>query len=71
MNTLRLMILTFVLICGLTTAPAVNVPVFVLPADNAAIVIPFELVNRHIFLKIKVNNSDPLWFIFDTGGTGL
>ena len=29
--------------------------------------IPFELISRHIFVRIKVNNSDPLWFIFDTG----
>lgn len=69
MNTQRLMILILVLICGLTTAPTVSVPASVLPADNATTVIPFELVNRHIFLKIKVNNSDPLWFIFDTGDT--
>jgi len=29
--------------------------------------IPFELVNRHIVLQIKVNNSRPLSFVFDTG----
>ena len=64
------MFLTLILICGLTAAPAVSVPASVVrAADDAAIVIPFELVNRHIFLKIKVNNSDPLWFIFDTGDT--
>lgn len=29
--------------------------------------IPFELVNRHIVLQIKVDNSRPLSFVFDTG----
>ena len=29
--------------------------------------IPFELANRHIMLKVKVNNSRPLSFVLDTG----
>jgi hypothetical protein len=29
--------------------------------------IPFELGSRHIFLKIKINDSRPLSFVFDTG----
>jgi len=33
----------------------------------AAITIPFELVNRHIVLKVKVDNSRPLSFLLDTG----
>jgi Aspartyl protease/PDZ domain len=69
MNSRRLMLLSFVLICGLTTAPTASVPASVVPADNVATVIPFELINRHIFLKIKVNNSAPLSIIFDTGDT--
>ena len=36
-------------------------------ADSNPIVIPFELVTRHIMIKVRINNSDPLWFIFDTG----
>src|SRR4029453_1490088 len=35
--------------------------------DSAPLSIPFELVARHIVLKIQVNNSRPLSFIFDTG----
>jgi hypothetical protein len=31
------------------------------------VAIPFELVNRHIVLKVKVNNSPPLSFVLDTG----
>ena len=29
--------------------------------------IPFELVGNHIYLRGRVNNSEPLWFLFDTG----
>lgn len=31
------------------------------------VTIPFELVTRHIVLKVKINNSRPLSFVFDTG----
>lgn len=63
----RLLILIFVLICGVTTVPRASVPASATPAQNTATAIPFKLVHRHIFLNIKVNNSEPLWFIFDTG----
>ena len=38
-------------------------------AQKAAepVVIPFEMANRHILIKVSINNSAPLWFIFDTG----
>lgn len=29
--------------------------------------IPFDLVGRHIILKVKINNSQPLSFVLDTG----
>lgn len=29
--------------------------------------IAFELVGNHIYLRGRVNNSGPLWFLFDTG----
>lgn len=37
------------------------------PATTAPVSIPFELVTRHIVLKVKVNNSRPLSFVLDTG----
>ena len=58
--------LILVLICILWTAPAASVPASIARADNAATVIPFELVNRHIFLNIKVGNT-LLSVIVDTG----
>jgi hypothetical protein len=33
----------------------------------APVVIPFEFVTRHILIKVRINNSEPLWFILDTG----
>jgi hypothetical protein len=36
-------------------------------AKTDPVIIPFELVANHIFLKIKVGDSRPLNFIFDTG----
>src|SRR5215471_10287389 len=36
-------------------------------ANRNETVIPFEMINRHVFLKIRINNSAPLSFIFDTG----
>ena len=35
--------------------------------QSSAVTIPFELVNRHIVLKVLVNNSRPLSFVLDTG----
>jgi hypothetical protein len=58
----------FVILVGAATAALhETVPAVQRPAEPAAVVIPFELVTRHILIKVRINNSDPLWFIFDTG----
>ncbi len=36
-------------------------------AQTAKTKIPFELFGEHIFIKLQVNDSEPLDFIFDTG----
>jgi hypothetical protein len=36
-------------------------------AAPSEVTIPFELVNRHVMLKVRVNNSRPLSFVLDTG----
>lgn len=54
----KIIILTFTLIlCGLHA----------LSAKEALAEIPFELYGNHIFIKIRINQSEPLNFIFDTG----
>src|ERR1044071_10036776 len=37
------------------------------PATTAPVTIPFELVTRHIVVKVRINDSRPLSFVFDTG----
>src|ERR1044072_265353 len=37
------------------------------PSSASPVTIPFELVTRHIVVKVRVNNSRPLSFVFDTG----
>lgn len=34
---------------------------------SSAVTIPFELVNRHVVIQVKVNNSRALSFVLDTG----
>ena len=39
---------------------------------GSAVRIPFELGrNNHVFLRVGINDSEPLWFILDTGATTL
>ena len=44
--------------------PAAN---FRFSAGQSALRIPFELDNNLIFIRTRVNNSAPLWFLLDTG----
>jgi len=36
-------------------------------AGRSALTIPFKLFNNHIYLRVSVNGSAPLWFVLDTG----
>jgi hypothetical protein len=40
---------------------------FKLANASGATGIPFELNSNHIYLQARVNGSEPLWFLFDTG----
>jgi predicted aspartyl protease len=40
-------------------------------SGNSARGIPFEVHNNHIYLQVKVNNSEPLSFILDTGASSV
>lgn len=40
-------------------------------AGKDSLNIPFELHNNHIFLQVRINNSDPLPFILDTGASSV
>src|SRR5262245_30249333 len=32
--------------------------------------IPFQLIDKLIFLPVQVNGSEPLWFVLDSGASG-
>lgn len=38
-------------------------------SGQSSLKIPFELSNNFILLQVQVNDSRPLWFIFDTGAS--
>lgn len=61
--------LLILMVIGLLLTTAASRPIRApRPADATPIVtIPFELVNRHIVLKVQVDNSRPLSFLLDTG----
>jgi predicted aspartyl protease len=67
----RKILIAFLLIAASLASAASRT--FQTPATPASapapVSIPFELVVRHIVLKVKVNNSAPLSFVFDTGDT--
>jgi len=44
-------------------------PDFRFVSRQRALGIPFELTSNHIYLQVRVNNSEPLWFILDTGAS--
>lgn len=67
MNRRRLIRLLLILVCGVAEFSHHIVPASQKVAEPAPVVIPFELLTRHILIKVRINNSAPLWFIFDTG----
>ena len=40
-------------------------------SGKSALKIPFRLYNNHIYLRVAVNGSAPLWFVLDTGAPHL
>jgi len=67
MNRRRLLTLLLILVCGVAEFSHHIVPASQKASDTAPVVIPFELLTRHILIKVRINNSAPLSFIFDTG----
>jgi Aspartyl protease/PDZ domain len=63
----RRILLAFVVAAlSLATAASRTTQLTSTPAPAEA-TIPFELVNRHVIIQVKVNNSRPLSFVLDTG----
>jgi aspartyl protease/PDZ domain-containing protein len=55
------------LLLAVVVAPEVGSPVRSQPALAARVTLPFELVMRHVIVKVRVNGSRPLSFVLDTG----
>jgi hypothetical protein len=67
MNRRELITLLLISVFGVAGASNRLVPSAQKAAEPAPVVIPFELLTRHVLIKVRINNSAPLWFIFDTG----
>jgi hypothetical protein len=50
--------------------PAEAPPDFFFATGHSARGIPIELASNHIYLQLRVNDSEPLWFLLDTGAGG-
>lgn len=66
------LLISLLLVVGTAHWSFLNAPMAVAPRQvasrsKAPKVIPFELVNRHIIVPVKVNNSRRLSFVLDTG----
>jgi len=49
--------------------PTQSAPAHKFSSGSSARNIKFEIINNLPIVQVRVNNSDPLWFIFDTGAT--
>lgn len=64
-------ILSAVLTLGLGAASAAAASDVRFTSGRSALKIPFRLYNNHIYLRVAVNGSAPLWFILDTGARNI
>ena len=58
------------IVFGLLLPTAASRPIQTAPkpaASAAEVTVPFELVNRHVVIQVRVNSSRPLSFVLDTG----
>lgn len=51
--------------------PASRVTDFSIAADANQTSVPFELVDNHVYLSVRLNGKGPYRFIFDTGGANI
>jgi hypothetical protein len=64
-NILRISILF--LIFAFSAKSQTDKPEVIFGGSSSSIQMPFELSNNHIYIKLKINGSDELYFLFDTG----
>lgn len=81
MRSLLCVLTLFVLVLTATPAPADRAQFDVVPAppprdfgfSNAAssVTVPFELINNHIYVNVKLNGRGPYRLLCDTGGANI
>jgi predicted aspartyl protease len=54
---------------GITPAVQQNQPGFRLASDKGYVNVPFDLYGDNILIPVRVNNSQPIWLIFDSGAS--
>lgn len=52
------------------TSPQAAPEVHSTPSNQSLAAIPFELYFNEIYVQVRVNNSEPLWFVVDSGAGG-
>jgi hypothetical protein len=51
--------------------PAPPAPDFAIAGGKTSTTVPFELVNNHIYVHVKINGKGPYMFLCDTGGANI
>ena len=71
MKLINRLVVSSVVVITFAAASLANAPDVRFTSGKSALNIPFKLVNNHIYLHVRVNNSEPLWFLLDTGATNI
>jgi hypothetical protein len=56
---------------GQLSRPVSQVADFTIKGGSARTSVPFQLIDRHIYLNVRLNGKGPYRFVFDTGGSNL
>lgn len=56
---------------GMFRMPPPPEPDFVFAGGKVSTTIPFELINNHIYVQVKLNGKGPFRFLCDTGGSNI
>jgi PDZ domain/Aspartyl protease len=51
--------------------PAPPPPDFAMPAGATSVLVPFQLLNNHIYVDVKLNGKGPFRMLCDTGGLAI
>lgn len=64
-------VLSAILTLGLGAVASAVASEVTYASGRSASKIPFKLYNNHIYLRVAINGSAPLWFVLDTGAVNI